>query len=81
MVANQEVKTKNVLHLVRREPDSSIIEYLKALLEQAERGAILGVVAAVHYGSDEFGYVGAGSLVDNSVLGLGAMLRLSQKLL
>jgi hypothetical protein len=41
----------------------------------------VGVIASVHYGGSEFGYIGAGSLVKNPALGLGATLRLSQKLL
>jgi hypothetical protein len=71
----------NVLQFARRPPDSAIVGYLKDLLEQAERGNIVGIVAAVHHGAAEFGYVGAGTLVANPALGLGATLRLSQKLL
>lgn len=36
---------------------------------------------AAHYGSIEFGYVGAGTLANNPALGLGATVRLVQKLL
>jgi hypothetical protein len=41
----------------------------------------VGLVAAAHYGGNEFTYTGAGTLVNNPALGLGATLRLSQKLL
>ena len=36
---------------------------------------------AVHYGGGEFGYIGAGTLTETPTLGLGATLRLAQKLL
>lgn len=70
-----------MLQFVRPQPDSAIVGYLKDLLKQAEQGSIIGLIASVHYGGAEFGYVGAGSLVANPALGLGATLRLSQKLL
>lgn len=70
-----------MLQFVRRQPDSAIISYLRELLEQAQGGNIVGLIASVHYGGAEFGYIGAGTLVANPALGLGAAYRLKQKLL
>lgn len=81
VVRSKQHQPGNVLQFVRRQPDRVIVEYLKDLLEQAERGSIVGVIASVHYGGAEFSYIGAGTLVANPALGLGATLRLSQKLL
>lgn len=81
MVSKSLSHHKNVLQLVRPQQDSSIVGYLRELLAEAEQGNIVGVIASVHYGGAEFGYIGAGSLVKNPALGLGATLRLSQKLL
>ena len=57
------------------------MEYLKQLLQEAERGEIVGIIAACHYGGPDFGYTGAGSLTTNPALGLGATYRLAQNLL
>ena len=70
-----------MLQFVRPRPNKAVVSYLRELLEQAELGAIVGVIASVHYGGSEFGYIGAGTLVLNPALGLGAAMRLKQKLL
>ena len=77
---SQQPKAK-VLEFQRRQPDSAIVGYLEKLLEDARRGELVGIMIATHYGGKEFGYTGAGTLVSNPALGLGATLRLTQKLL
>lgn len=78
---NTPPNLQNVVGLARRRPDQHIIENLKTYLEDAEKGHIVGLIVAAHYGSSEFGYAGAGTLVHNPALGLGATVRLVQKLL
>lgn len=78
---NTPPNLRNVVDLARRRPDEYIVENLQNCLADAEKGLIVGVVIAAHYGSSEFGYVGAGTLVNNPALGLGATVRLVQKLL
>ena len=56
------------------------MDYLKQLLHEAERGEIVGIIAACHYGGTEFGYTGAGSMARNPALGIGATFRLAQSL-
>lgn len=71
----------NVIALQRRQPDEDVVEYLRQLLQEAERGEVVGIIAACHYGGSDFGYTGAGSLVKNSAMGMGAAFRLAQNLL
>ena len=71
----------NVLHLARRQPDKTIVQYVDELRSAAASGAVVGIMIAVHYGGGEFGYMGAGTLTETPTLGLGATLRLAQKLL
>jgi hypothetical protein len=78
---NTQPNPRNVVDLAKRRPDQDIIESLRSSLEDAEKGLIVGLVIATHYGSSEFGYAGAGTLVNNPALGLGATFRLAQKLL
>lgn len=80
MQPHQSPKAR-VISLLKRQPDKDVVEYLRQLLDEAERGEIVGVVAACHYGGDDFGYTGAGSLVMNAPMGMGAAMRLSQHLL
>lgn len=72
---------ENVVALVRSRPDAAIIKSLRELLAEAEKGTVIGLLAAVHYGGPEFGYAGCGSMCENPAIGLGATLRLAQKLL
>lgn len=67
--------------LARLQPDAAIVRNLRELLAEAEKGAVVGLLAAVHYGGPDFGYAGCGSMCDNPAIGLGATLRLAQKLL
>jgi len=70
-----------VVVLARPQPDEAIVKSLRELLAEAEKGNVVGLLAAVHYGGPEFGYAGCGSMCDNPAIGLGATLRLAQKLL
>lgn len=69
------------LEVVARRPDQAIVRALKSLLAEAESGQVVGLLAAAHYGGPEFSYAGVGSVCANPALGLGATLRLAQKLL
>lgn len=57
------------------------MRYVDELRSAAASGAVVGIMIAVHYGGGEFGYMGAGTLTETPTLGLGATLRLAQKLL
>lgn len=54
---------------------------LQALLQDAVDGKVIGIIAAVHYGGREFGYVGAGSMCENPPLGIASATKLATKLL
>lgn len=62
-------------------PDQQTIAYLKQLVEEAESGRAIGLIAAVHYGGSDYGYTGAGSLCANPALGVYALSVLQSKLL
>ncbi len=74
---SQEAK---VIEFKRKLQDSEITQYLRQLLAEAESGQLCGLLAAAHYGHSDFRYTGCGTLVENSTLGMGAVLKLSQKL-
>jgi hypothetical protein len=45
------------------------------------RGEIVGIVAAVHYGGRDYGYIGSGSMCEHPNIGIAAAHRLATKLL
>ncbi|MBU3577513.1 hypothetical protein [Polynucleobacter sp. UK-Kesae-W10] len=51
------------------------------MLEEAEQGEIVGIIAAVHYGGDEQGFFGSGTMCSIPTMGLHALLNLAKKLL
>jgi hypothetical protein len=57
------------------------VQQLQALLQDAIDGKVIGVIAAVHYGGREFGYVGGGSMCDHPPLGIASATKLATKLL
>lgn len=69
----------SVVHLVRRPAQDETVENLRSLLREAEKGNLVGLVAAVHYGGQQFGYIGSGSLCSNPVLGVGALTMLRER--
>lgn len=79
-MSQQRVEAK-VLEFRRPEHESEITKFLRELLAESERGELHGFIAAAHYGEGDFRYTGCGTLVENTTLGMGAVLRLSQKLL
>lgn len=74
-------RPRNVIRLVERRPDESIVEQLEKLLEDARAGLIAGLLIAVHYGGQEYGYSGAGSMCSDPARGIAAAHRLATKLL
>lgn len=71
----------HVLALVRRQPNEELVDALRSMLADAEQGKIVGFIGAAHYGAAEFSYTGCGSLCNNPLMGIGALIRLKQKLL
>ena len=51
------------------------------MLQDAMEGKLVGLIAAVHYGGREFGYVGAGSMCECPTLGIASAHKLATKLL
>ncbi len=77
----QQRPEAKVLEFKRPARESEITSYLRELLAESERGELRGFIAAAHYGDSDFRYTGCGTLVENTTLGMGAVLKLSQKLL
>jgi hypothetical protein len=70
-----------VLRLVEKQPDSSIIAQLNDMLRDAEKGKVIGLLAAAHYGGSAYGYYGGGSMCNTPSVGLAAIYNLTTKLL
>ena len=71
----------NVLRLVEKQPDPTIIEQLRDMLRDAENGRIRGLLASAHYGGSSYGYYGGGTMCSNQTIGLAAVCNLATKLL
>jgi hypothetical protein len=71
----------SALHLVRRQPDQTIVEQLRGLLKEAESGEVVGLLASAHYGGARYGYFGGGSMCSTPSIGLVAIYNLATKLL
>jgi hypothetical protein len=72
---------QKVLRLVKRRPDKTIIDYINELQKVASTGELVGVMIAAHHGGTDFRYMGAGTLAEVPTLGVGAAVRLAQKML
>lgn len=72
-------RSTNLVRLVPNEADQRIVEQLRILLEEALRGEIVGLIAAAHYGADEYSYSGAGSFCAQPHLAAGALRNLSER--
>lgn len=70
-----------MLRLVERQPDEEIIEQLRDMLKDAEKGRVVGILAAAHYGGNHYGYYGGGTMCTNPAVGLMAIYNLTTKLL
>lgn len=70
-----------LVELAPRRADTTVVEHLEALLEEAKAGRISGAIAAVHYGGREYAYLGSGSLCEDPRLGLHAVASLAKKML
>jgi hypothetical protein len=77
----QKQTHQNVIRLVERRRDEDAIKHLEQLLQEAREGKIIGLLAAVHYGGSDYGYVGSGSMCHNPGVGITAAHRLATKLL
>ena len=71
----------SVIRLVERRRDLQTVMQLQDLLQQAMEGKIVGLVASVHYGGCEFGYIGSGSMCNNPAVGIAAAQKLATKML
>jgi len=69
------------LELKRLRVDPNTVLQLETILDEARSGSIVGVVASVHYGGLDYGFIGAGSLCDDPRLGLHAIATLAKKML
>lgn len=74
-------RSAQVVNLADRRKPSETADYLRALAREAEEGKIIGVIAAAHYDSGEFRYVGSGSLCASPPTGVYAVQQLMNKLL
>jgi hypothetical protein len=70
-----------VLRLVESRRDDEIIKHLRDMLKDAERGEVVGLLAAVHYGGSRYGYFGSGTMCNTPSNGLAAVFHLTTKLL
>ena len=53
---------------------------LRALLADAEKGLVVGLLAAAHYGGEDFHLVGTGSVCEQPTLGISAARQLISRL-
>lgn len=74
-------RRKNVLRLVRHEPDIEIVHSLEGLLEDAKSARLRGILAAGYYLNGDVAYVGAGSFCRDPGAGLMALYGLAGRLL
>lgn len=72
-------KSNTVVRLRERPPDQRLVAQLEQLLVEARSGAIVGLLAGVHYGGKEYGYIGTGSVVDHPEIGLAISMRLRNR--
>lgn len=72
-------KNNTVVKLRKRQRDERLVAQLEELLTEARAGAIVGLLAGVHYGGAEYAYIGTGSLVDHPELGLAVSMRLRNR--
>lgn len=66
---------------MRRQPDQTIVDQLRDMLRDAEKGEVIGLLAAAHYGGGSYGYYGGGSMCSTPSVGLTAIYNLATKLL
>lgn len=71
---------RSLVRVVERRVDERIVQYLETLLEDARNGKVVGLLATVHYGKDDFAYTGAGSFCDQPSIGAVALTRLAERL-
>lgn len=72
-------RSTRLVQLVSNEVDRRIVEQLQSLLDEANRGEIVGLIVAAHYGADEYSYSGAGSFCSQPHLAAGALRNLSER--
>ncbi len=71
----------SALRLVERQLDARTVEILRSVLADAISGRAVGVLVAVHYGAEEFGFAGSGSVCETPSIGVAAACTLATRLL
>lgn len=78
---SSEARSAQVVELAKWRKDGATIEQLEALLADAKKGKISGILVAAQYDDGETAYVGSGCYCSNPMLGVSVAHELANKLL